>query len=137
MLQYSSLRLLTSMATESCRVLKQDDCKNAFCNACLPADKTTIIRPPPGDPDAKKDVFWLPKKTLYGLGRSSRHWYNLVNSILVEASSPACTTHDSTRASHLPPMTATPRALSTSASTLMTVSTSRRTQRSSAALSAS
>ena len=50
-LQYSSLRLLTSMATENCRILKQGDCKNAFCNARLPDDETTIIRPPPGDPD--------------------------------------------------------------------------------------
>ena len=82
-LQYSLLRLLTFMATESCRVLKQGDCKNAFCNARLPADETTIIRPPPGDPDAKKDVFWLLKKTFYGLGRIPCHWYNLVNSILV------------------------------------------------------
>ena len=81
-LQYSSLRLLTSMATENCRVLKQGDCKNAFCNARLPEDETTIIRPPSGDPDAKKDVFWLLKKTLYGLGRSPRHWHKLVNSIL-------------------------------------------------------
>ena len=83
-LQYSSLRLLTSMATESCRVLKQGDCKNAFCNARLPDDETTIIRPPPGYPDAGKDVFWLLKKTLYGLGRSPRHWHKLVNSILVD-----------------------------------------------------
>ena len=84
MLQYSSLRLLASIATENCRVLKQGDCKNTFCNARLPNDKTTIIIPPPGDPDAKKEVFWLPKKTLYGLGRSRRHWHKLVNSILVD-----------------------------------------------------
>ena len=83
-LQYLSLRLLTSMATESCRALKQGDCKNAFCSARLLADKTTIIRPPPWDPDAKKNVFWLLKKTLYSLARSPRHWYNLVNSILVD-----------------------------------------------------
>ena len=56
-LQYSSLRFLASMATESCLVIKQGDCNNAFCNACLPADEITINRPPPGDPDAKKDVF--------------------------------------------------------------------------------
>ena len=85
-LQYSLLRLLTSMVKESCRVLKlkQGDCKNVFCNARLLADETTIIRPPLGDPDAKKDVFSLLKKTLYGLGRSPRHWHNLVNSILME-----------------------------------------------------
>ena len=47
------------MAVENCRRLKQADCNNAFCNARLPDDKTTIIKPPSGDPDAKKDVFWL------------------------------------------------------------------------------
>ena len=72
-LMYSSLRLLASMATASCRTLKQGDCKNAFCNAVLPDDKITIVRPPHGDPDAKRDVFWKLKKTLYGLGRSPRH----------------------------------------------------------------
>ena len=44
-LMYSSLRLLTSMATEARRVLKQGDCKNAF-NVDLPPDKTTIVRLP-------------------------------------------------------------------------------------------
>ena len=69
-LQCSSLRLLASMATESCRVLKQGDCNNAFCSAKLPDSKVTIIKPPSGDPDSCKDVFWLLKKTLCGLGRS-------------------------------------------------------------------
>ena len=72
-LQYSSLCLLASMATENCHVLKQGDCKKAFCNVRLPDDKTTIISPPPGNPDAKKDVFWLLKKILYGLDCSLRH----------------------------------------------------------------
>ena len=79
---YSSLRLLTSMATENYRTLKQGDCKNAFCNATLPDYEVTIVRPPPGDLDAKRDVFWRLKKTLYGLARSPRHWYKLVNSVL-------------------------------------------------------
>ena len=77
-LQYSSLRLLTSMATKNCCILRQGDCKNAVCNAKLPTDKTTIIKPPSGDPDAKRDVFWILKKTLDGLGLSPRHWYRLV-----------------------------------------------------------
>ena len=29
-------------------------------------------------------MFWLLKKTLYGLGRSPHHWHKLVNSILVD-----------------------------------------------------
>ena len=72
-LQYSSLRLLTSVATENCHVLEQGDCKNTFCNACLPNDKTTITQPSSGDPDTKKGVVWLLRKTLYGLSRSPCH----------------------------------------------------------------
>ena len=72
------------MATENCRILRQGNCKNAFCNAKLPADKTTIIKPPSGNPDTKKDDFWLLKKTLYGLGCSPQHWYRLVTSILAD-----------------------------------------------------
>ena len=72
------------MAVENCRRLKQGDCKNAFYNARLPDNESTIIKPPSGDPDAKKDVFWLLQKTLYGLGRSPRYWYKMVNSILVD-----------------------------------------------------
>ena len=72
------------MAVENCCRLKQGDCKCAFCNARLPDDETTIIKTPSGDPDAKKDVFWLLQKTLYGLGRSPRHWYKMVNSILID-----------------------------------------------------
>ena len=82
-LQYSSLRFPTSMTTNNFRLLRQSDFNNAFCKANLTADETTIIKPPSGDPDTKKEVFWLLKKTLYGLGRSSRHWYRLVTSILI------------------------------------------------------
>ena len=72
------------MATESCRILKQGDCKSTFCNAKLPDYKVTIIKPPSGDPDSHKNVFWLLKKTIYGLGRSSRHWHKMINSIFVD-----------------------------------------------------
>ena len=83
-LHYSSLCLLTSTANENFRLIRKGDCNNAFYNAKLPADKTTIIKPPSGNPDAKKDVFWLLKKTLYGLGCSPRHKYRLVTSILFD-----------------------------------------------------
>jgi hypothetical protein len=56
--------------------------KNAFCQGILPAEETTIVRPPSGDPDASKDEYWLLLKTLYGLCRSPRHWYDKINAIL-------------------------------------------------------
>jgi hypothetical protein len=81
-LTYSSLRLLASKCVGDRRVLQQGDCKNAFCNAKLPADETTVIRPPVGDPAHKTGELWLLKRTLYGLRRSPHHWYNMVTKIL-------------------------------------------------------
>ena len=81
-LRFDSLRFLASLSTQHCRPLKQGDCKNAFCQGILPPEETTIVRPPSGDPDASKDEYWLLLKTLYGLCRSPRHWYNKINSIL-------------------------------------------------------
>ena len=83
-LKYDSLRLLTSQAVADKRILQQGDCKNAFCNAVLPDDECTVIRPPMGDPAFHKDEYWLLNKTLYGLRRSPHHWYNMVTSILKE-----------------------------------------------------
>ena len=81
-LRADSLRYLVSMAVENRRLLKQGDCKNAFCNGDLPKDEITIVRPPNGDPSASKHEFWLLKKTLYGLRRSPRHWYDKIDKIL-------------------------------------------------------
>ena len=81
-LRQDSLRFLTSMAVASRRPLRQGDCKNAFCQGILPVDEITIVRPPSGDPEAAKDEYWLLKRTLYGLRRSPRHWYDKINAIL-------------------------------------------------------
>jgi hypothetical protein len=81
-LRFDSLRFLVSLSTQHRRALKQGDCKNAFCQGILPANETTIVRPPSGDPDAFKDEYWLLLKTLYGLRRSPRHWYDKINAIL-------------------------------------------------------
>ena len=40
------------------------------------------IRPPLGDPGHDNDEYWLLKKTLYGLRRSPKHWYNMFTGIL-------------------------------------------------------
>ena len=67
---------------EKHRTLKQGDCKNAFCQGVLPDNEITIVKTPIGDPDAGKDEYWLLKKTLYGLRRSPRHWYNKITLVL-------------------------------------------------------
>jgi hypothetical protein len=82
-LRQDSLRFLTSMAVQKRRVLRQGDCKNAFCQGVLPLEETTIVRPPSGNPDADHQEYWLLLKTLYGLRRSPRHWYNKINAILI------------------------------------------------------
>jgi hypothetical protein len=76
------MRLMVSLATESHCVLKQGDCKNALCQRILPDNEITIVKPPIGDPNAKKDEYWLLKCTLYGLRRSPRHWYTKINAAL-------------------------------------------------------
>ena len=72
----SANRLLVSMAVEDGRVLKQGDCKNAFCQPELPDDEITIAKPPKGCPQSAPGTYWRLKKTLYGLSRSPRHWYD-------------------------------------------------------------
>ena len=66
------------------KILQQGDCKQAFCNATLPDDECTVVRPPIGDPAHSTGEYWLLNKTLYGLRRSPRHWYDMMSSILVK-----------------------------------------------------
>jgi hypothetical protein len=73
-----SLRLLTSLAIEKHCPLQQGNCKNAFCHGILPPEETTIVCPPSGDPNADPQEYWLLLKTLYGLRRSPRHWYDKI-----------------------------------------------------------
>ena len=81
-LRGDSLRFLVSLAVEKRRVLRQGDCKNAFCQGILPPDEITIVRPPAGDPYVDPNEYWLLLRTLYGLRRSPRHWYDKFNKIL-------------------------------------------------------
>ena len=57
-------------------------CKNAFSQGILPPNKITIVKPPIGDPNIKKDQYWLLKHTFYGLGHSLKHWYDKIRKIL-------------------------------------------------------
>ena len=82
-MKYSSFRLTVSSAIAVKRRLKQGDFHNAFCNPHLPPEEITIVRPPLGDPNAKEGEYWLLNKTLYGLCRSPRHWYEMLVSILL------------------------------------------------------
>jgi hypothetical protein len=79
---FDSLHYLISLAVQHCHGLKQDNCKNTFCQGILPPEEIAIVQPPLGDPDAAKDKYCLLQKTLYGLRRSPHHWYEKIDSIL-------------------------------------------------------
>ncbi len=81
-LRSDTLQRILSMAVERCRTLKQGNCKNAFCQGILPPEEITIVKPPISGPDATKDKYWLLKRTLYGLRRSPKHWYDKIHKIL-------------------------------------------------------
>jgi hypothetical protein len=74
--------LLTAMAVQRGRTLKQADCKFAFIQEALPPDEHTIVKPPLGCPFSKTCHYWRLKKSLYGLRCAPRHWYNKLKSIL-------------------------------------------------------
>ena len=78
----ASNRLLMSMAVNDGRIMKQGDCKNAFCQPTIPEDEITIVRPPKGCPRSKPGTYWRLQKTLYGLARSARHWFDTFSHIL-------------------------------------------------------
>eukprot|EP00531_Pseudo-nitzschia_arenysensis_P008906 CAMPEP_0116127296 /NCGR_PEP_ID=MMETSP0329-20121206/6769_1 /TAXON_ID=697910 /ORGANISM="Pseudo-nitzschia arenysensis, Strain B593" /LENGTH=2217 /DNA_ID=CAMNT_0003621395 /DNA_START=65 /DNA_END=6718 /DNA_ORIENTATION=- len=78
----ASGRLIVSMAVEVGRIVKQGDCKNAFCQPWLPEEEITVVRPPKGCPRSKPGIYWLLKKTLYGLSRSPKHWYDTFSGLL-------------------------------------------------------
>jgi hypothetical protein len=81
-LHQDSLRFLTSMTVASRRPLCQGDCKNAFCQGILSPNKITIVPLPSNNPEPAPDEYWLLNRMLYGLWRSSQHWYDKINAIL-------------------------------------------------------
>ena len=78
------LRLMTSLAIYHKRVLKNGDIKQAFVQATLPSHEKYVLRPPPGCPRTPPNTYWLLQRTLYGLKRSPRHWFQKCTNILAE-----------------------------------------------------
>ena len=70
------------MAVYFKRILKSDDCKQAFCQATLPPDEKYVLCPPHGCPETPPNSYWLLKRSLYGLKRSARHWFDRATGIL-------------------------------------------------------
>ena len=83
-------RLLVSEAVSRGRKVKQGDCKNAFCQPELPEDEVVIVKPPKGCPFTPTGKYWKLNKTLYGLCRSPRHWYDKITGALIELGFTRC-----------------------------------------------
>ena len=84
------LRLLTALAIRHKCILKNGDFKQAFVQATLPADETYILRPPHGCPLSSPGTYWMLKRTLYGLKRSPRHWYERAKQLLIDIGFKQC-----------------------------------------------
>ena len=69
------LRLITAIAVRHKRILKSGDVKQAFVQATLPPEENYVLKPPSGCYLTPPNTYWLLKRTLYGLKRSPRHWY--------------------------------------------------------------
>jgi hypothetical protein len=76
------VRMLTALAVQKRRTLKQGDCKLAFVQAVLPPEELTIVKPPVDCPRSTFGTYWRLKKSLYGLRRAPKHWFNLISSFL-------------------------------------------------------
>jgi hypothetical protein len=77
------LHLLTSLAVYHCRVLKNCDVKQAFIQSTLPAGEEYFLRPPHGCPRSKPDQYWRLLRSLYGLKRAPKLWYEMLSSNLL------------------------------------------------------
>ena len=70
------LRLLIAEATKIGRTPKTCDFKQAFCQGILPDHEKYVITPPAHCPFTPPNTYWILKRTIYGLKRSPRHWYD-------------------------------------------------------------
>ena len=83
-LSMMDVRVLTSLAVYFKRKLKNGDIKQAFVQAILPDHEKYVLKPPPGCPRTPPNTYWLLKRTLYGLKRSPRHWFEKATLLLAQ-----------------------------------------------------
>ena len=77
------LRYLVTLVVKRKCLPKMGDVSQAFCQAYLPSTENYVLRPPAGDTLTTKGMYLKLKKTLYGLKRSPRHWYEKAKSTLI------------------------------------------------------
>jgi hypothetical protein len=76
------LRLLTSLAISNKRCLKNCDIKQAFVQSSLPPDELYIIKPPKDCPKSRPGTYWRLLRSLYGLRRAPKLWFDKLSSHL-------------------------------------------------------
>ena len=81
-LSQPDLRLLCAIAAKRKCIPKVGDVSQAFVQSTLPPDEPYVLRPPPGCPRTPQGTYWKLKRTLYGLKRSPRHWYEKAKTTL-------------------------------------------------------
>ena len=84
------IRSLVALGICQGRKTRQCDAKNAFCHPTLPDDEICVVIPPQGCPYSKPGTYWRLKKTLYGLRRSPRHWYQTFCTVLKDIGLEKC-----------------------------------------------
>ena len=83
-------RTLIALATRLKCTPKTGDVSQAFCQGVLPPDEEYYIKPPPGCPLTTKGGYLKLLKTLYGLKRSPRHWYEKARATLLSIGFKQC-----------------------------------------------
>lgn len=79
---HCAVRLITALAVIYNRILLQGDCKNAFVQSEL--TDLVVVRPPPDCAYSHPNTFWFLHKSLYGLLRVPRYWFDRINTVLSE-----------------------------------------------------
>jgi len=76
------LRLLTSLAVYHKRILKNCDVKQAFVQSSLPPNEEYFVKPPIGCPRSPPGTYWRLIRSLYGLRRAPKLWFEKLSSHL-------------------------------------------------------
>jgi hypothetical protein len=81
-LSQMELRFLVALAVKKQRIPKTGDVAQAFCQSFLPDGENYVCKPPNNCPLTPQGVYLKLKKTLYGLRRSPKHFYDLAKKTL-------------------------------------------------------
>jgi hypothetical protein len=82
MMSQLELCFLTSLAIFHKRTLKNCNIKQAFVQSSLPTTEEYFVRPPIGCPKSPPFTYWKLIRSLYGLKRAPKLWYEKLSSHL-------------------------------------------------------